>query len=260
MGCSGTGIQSCKGWICCAELIQRWLSNRVPRKTDDIPPRGLLQRLAGAAPRDDNIVRFLVVKWKHVCITRFASVHMHTARVRVDITRVHLERSEDRRLRLGGCGRALKVRQQLGSCGGELGASRGLGWRGRRLRGNRRPGDCRCVRDGLDHGRGGRGAAGLGLERCRRHRRFGRRRRRRHLGRCRRRRRLGRRRHLGRRLHRLRADRLGLGLRIVVLDEENAVGLDRVDGAGAPTDRDALGARVGARVRKRARLGDRLGL
>ena len=60
MGCSGTGIKSCKGWICCAELIQRGLSNRVSRKTDDIPPRGLLQRLAGAAPRNDNIVRFLV--------------------------------------------------------------------------------------------------------------------------------------------------------------------------------------------------------
>eukprot|EP00964_Phaeocystis_antarctica_P020653 scaffold11422_cov71-Phaeocystis_antarctica.AAC.4 len=44
--------------------VKQWLSNRVSRKPDDIPSRGLLQRLAGAAPRDDNIVRL----GKHVCI------------------------------------------------------------------------------------------------------------------------------------------------------------------------------------------------
>jgi hypothetical protein len=50
------------------------------------------------------------------------------------------------------------------------------------------------------------------------------------------------------RLHRLRADPLGLGLGHTVLVEESAVGLDRIDGAGTPIDREVLGARVGARV------------
>ena len=151
-------------------------------------------------------------------------VHMHL--------HVHLERSGDRR-RLGGCGRALEVRRKLVSYG-------------RELRANRRLGNCGSVRVGLDHGRG---LDRSRVERCRHH----------HLGRCRRRRHcLGRCRHFGRRLHRLRGDRLGLGL--VVFDEESAVGLDRVDGAGTPTDHEALGTRVGARVSKRAWLGDRLGL
>tara|TARA_B100000768_G_C11109127_1_gene302472 strand:+ start:358 stop:597 length:240 start_codon:yes stop_codon:yes gene_type:complete len=51
--------KSCKGlWnmMCRADAI----SNRVSRKPDDLPRRGLLQRLAGAALRVDNLVRFLV--------------------------------------------------------------------------------------------------------------------------------------------------------------------------------------------------------
>eukprot|EP00964_Phaeocystis_antarctica_P020647 scaffold11421_cov67-Phaeocystis_antarctica.AAC.13 len=70
---------------------KRWFSNRVSRKPDDIPSRGLLQRLARAAPRDDNIVRFLLVKceqaWKS-CLhnAQTMQVCIHTARARVDIT------------------------------------------------------------------------------------------------------------------------------------------------------------------------------
>ena len=111
-------------------------------------------------------------------------------------------------------------RRRLGGCGRALEVRGKLVSYGRELRANRRLGNCGSVRVGLDRSR---------VERCR---------------------------HFGRRLRRLRGDRLGL----VVFDEENAVGLDRVDGAGAPTDRDAFGARVGARVSKCARLGDRLGL
>ena len=83
----------------------------------------------------------------------------------------HLERSEDRRRRLGGCARALEVRRKLGSCSRKLGASRGLGGRGRELGANRGLGNCGSVRDGVDHGRGGRGAAGLGVDQRRCHRR-----------------------------------------------------------------------------------------
>ena len=61
-------------------------------------------------------------------------------------------------------------------------------------------------------------------------------------------------------MKRLRAKRLSRGLGRIVLDEESAVDIDRVDGAGTPMDRDALGAWVGARVSKGAELGDRFGL
>jgi hypothetical protein len=49
-------------------------------------------------------------------------------------------------------------------------------------------------------------------------------------------------------------DRLSLGLGLIVLDEESAVGLDRVDGTGTPMEREVLGAWMGARLSKGGRL------
>ena len=136
----------------------------------------------------------------------------------------YLERSEDHR-RLGGWGGALEACRKLGRCGrAQLeDCRRGLGsdWR---------LGGCGRVRDG----RGGRNAAGgLGVERYRR---------------------------FGGRLKRLRVKRLRRSLGLNVLDEESAVDVHRVDGAGRPIDRDGLGAWVGARVSKLEGLGDQLGL
>jgi hypothetical protein len=59
---------------------------------------------------------------------------------------------------------------------------------------------------------------------------------------------------------RLRAKRLSRGLGRIVLDEESAVDIDRVDGAGRPWEREALGVWAGARVSKLEELGGYLGL
>jgi hypothetical protein len=59
---------------------------------------------------------------------------------------------------------------------------------------------------------------------------------------------------------RLRAKRLSRGLGRIVLDGESAVDVDRVDEAGRPWEREALGVRAGARVSKLEELGDHLDL
>eukprot|EP00964_Phaeocystis_antarctica_P003203 scaffold1708_cov51-Phaeocystis_antarctica.AAC.3 len=75
-GCSGTGRAARAGYV-----VQRWLSNRVSRKPDDIPSRGLLQRLARAAPRDDDTVRLL---WSSANrLERHVSVCAHVLHVHV---------------------------------------------------------------------------------------------------------------------------------------------------------------------------------
>ena len=51
-----------------------------------------------------------------------------------------------------------------------------------------------------------------------------------------------------------------LGLGLVVLNEDKAIDLDSVNGAGEPMEHEALGTRVGARVSKGVWLGDQLGL
>ena len=200
----------------------------------------------GGALSDGKVVNLLLrsetqATWLK-CVHQHAVARMHM-RIMMCST-VYLERGVDHR-RLGGRGGALEACGKLGRCGrAQLeGCRRGFGsdWRLRR---------CGRVRDGVDRGRGGHNAAGgPTVERCRR---FGRRLR----CRCHLRRRLrhfGRHRDLGGQLKRLRAKRLsrGLGLGLIVLDVEGAVGLDRVDRAGAPLEDEALGARVGARVSKR---------
>ena len=165
---------------------------------------------------------------------------------------VYLEWSEDHR-GLGGWGGALEACRKLGRWGQLEGCRRGLGsdWR---------LGRCGGVRDAVNRGSGGGlcAAEGLGVERCHR---FGHRRRCcRHLHRRRRRRRSRLRHHrdLGSQLERLQVDFLGLGL--VALDEEGAIDLDRIHGAGEPMEHEALGVRVGARLSEREELGDHIGL
>ena len=47
---------------------------------------------------------------------------------------------------------------------------------------------------------------------------------------------------------------------LVALDEEGAIDLDRIHGAGEPMEHEALGVRVGARLREREERGNHLGL
>ena len=183
------------------------------------------------------------VEWK-VRQTQYLHISYYCITERACACLLYLERSEDHR-RLG----ALEACRKLGCCDRSRleDCHRGLG-------SDRRLGGCGRVRDAVNSGSGGGlyAAEGLGVERCRMSGRRPRcqhhiRRHRRHFGRhC----------DLGDQAKCLRAKSFGL----IVLDEESAVGLDRVNGAGTPIDRDALGARVGARVSKRAWLGDRLGL
>ena len=51
-----------------------------------------------------------------------------------------------------------------------------------------------------------------------------------------------------------------LGLGLVALDEEGAIDLDRIHGAGEPMEHETLGVRVGARLREREERGNHLGL
>ena len=180
---------------------------------------------------------------------RSAHAHVAPANVNAHDAYAYLVRSEDHR-RLGGRGGALEACRKLGGCDkARLEACR------RGLGSDRRLGGCGSVRDAVNPGSGGGlyAAKGHGVERCRR---FGHRRRcRRHL---RHRSRGVRHRDLGSQLKRLRAGCLGLGL--VVLDEDKAIDLDSVNGAGEPMEREALGTRVGACVSKGAWLGDQLGL
>ena len=180
---------------------------------------------------------------RHICSK--AHYYIVIANMNAHDAYAYLERSGDhRRLWLRGRGGALEACRKLGGCDrARLEAChRGLG-------SDRRLGGCGSVRVAVSCASGGgpHAAGGLGVERCRR---FGHQRRcRRHphrRRRCRVLRCLGRHRDLGGQLKRLSC--LGLGL--VILDEESAIDLDNVDGAVAPMEHVALGARVGVRVSK----------